>query len=281
MTNKNTSVQLTDMEPSASGLEIIDIHTHIYPDNIARKAADSVKAFYEGIGDPSMDGTEGMLLDRGRKAGIDRYVVLPVAIRPDRVKSINDYIYQRAQENSSLIPFGTVHAAMDNLTDEVDRLIHMGVKGIKMHPDSQRFSIDDPRLFPMYEALAGRLPVMLHMGDPRYDYSHPLRLRRLLDLFPNLDVIAAHLGGYSMHETAREVLYDTNCVMDISSSVVFLEPGIPEKYINLYGAERIAFGSDYPMFDPVQEVEHFLQFKLTDDQKEQIAHKTAKRILRL
>ena len=262
-------------------MKIIDIHTHIYPDSIAQKASDSVKEFYEGLGDPSMNGTESMLLQRGEKAGIDQFVVLPVAIRPDRVQSINDYIYQRAKANSSLIPFGTVHAAMDGLTDEVERLIALGVRGIKMHPDSQRFAIDDPRLFPMYEAVRGRVPVMLHMGDPRYDYSHPLRLRRLLELFPGLEVIAAHLGGYSMYETARECLQDTSCVMDISSSARFLEPGAAEKYINLYGAERIAFGSDYPMFDPLEEVNNFLRFKLTDEQKEQIAHKTAERVLKL
>lgn len=262
-------------------MKIIDIHTHIYPDNIAQKASDSVKEFYEGLGDPTMNGTESMLLQRGQQAGIDRFVILPVAIRPDRVKSINNYIYQRAQTNSSLIPFGTVHAAMDGLTDEVERLIALGVKGIKMHPDSQRFPIDDQRLFPMYEAVKGRIPVMLHMGDLRYNYSHPLRLRRLLELFPGIDVIAAHLGGYSMYETARECLQDTSCVMDISSSARFLEPGAAEKYINLYGAERIAFGSDYPMFDPLEEVNNFLQLKLTNEQKEQIAHKTAERVLKL
>lgn len=262
-------------------MKIIDIHTHIYPDQIAQKASASVKAFYDGLGDPTMIGTESMLMERGRLAGVDTFVTLPVAIRPDRVKSINDYIYQRSQANARLIPFGTVHAAMDGLTDEVERLFALGIKGIKMHPDSQQFPIDDPRLFPMYEAVKGRIPIMLHMGDPRYSYSHPMRLRRLLKLFPDLDVIAAHLGGYGMQETAREYLQDTSCVMDISSSVRFLEPGAAEKYINLYGAERIAFGSDYPMFDPLEEVNHFLQFKLTDDQKEQIAHKTAERILKL
>ena len=262
-------------------MKIIDIHAHIYPDHIAKKAAESVKEFYEGIGDHAMDGTEGMLLERGRMAGIERFVALPVAIRPDRVRNINDYIYQRAQENPALIPFGTVHAAMEDLTDETERLIGLGVKGIKMHPDSQRFGIDDPRLFPMYEAACGRVPVMLHMGDPRYDYSHPARLRRVLDLFPKLEVIAAHLGGYTMYETARELLQDTDCVMDISSSVVFLEPGMAEKYINHYGAERIAFGSDYPMFDPFREVNNFLRFNLTDAQKEQIAYKTAERVLKL
>lgn len=261
-------------------MKIIDIHTHIYPDDIAKKATESVKKFYE-IGDSATIGTESKLLERGKKAGIDQFVILPVAIRPDRVQTINNFVQARAQANDCFIPFGTVHAAMDGLTDEVDRLLSLGAKGIKLHPDSQRFAIDDPRLYPMYEAVRGRMPVLLHMGDKRYDYSHPIKLRRILDMFPGLDVIAAHFGGYSMYDTALELLQDTSCVIDISSSIMFMQPGAPEGYINRYGAERIAFGSDFPMFDPVQEVATFLQLKLTDEQKEQIAHKTAQRILRL
>lgn len=261
-------------------MKIIDIHTHIYPDDIAQKATESVKKFYE-IGKAGIIGTESNLLEYGRKAGIDQFVILPVAIRPDRVQHINDFVQRRAQANPSFIPFGTVHAAMDGLNDEVDRLLSLGAKGIKLHPDSQRFPIDDPRLYSMYEAVRGRIPVLLHMGDKRYDYSHPIRLRKILDMFPGVDVIAAHFGGYSMYDTALELLGDTSCVIDISSSMMFMEPGAPEKYINRYGAERIAFGSDFPMFDPAQEVHRFLQLKLSDEQKEQIAHKTAERILRL
>ena len=261
-------------------MKIIDIHTHIYPDEIAQKATDSVKKFY-GIGDESMNGTESLLLSRGAVAGIDQYVILPVAIRPDRVQTINNFILEKAKEKACYIPFGTVHAAMDGLTNEIERLISAGVKGIKLHPDSQGFSIDDPRLYPMYEIIRGRIPIMLHMGDKRYNYSHPIKLRKILDMFPGLDSIAAHFGGYSMYETAREMLYDTNCVMDISSSMMFMEPGVPEHYINIYGAERMAYGSDYPMFDPVQEVQHFMRLDLTDDQREQMAHKTAERILNL
>ena len=250
-------------------MKIIDIHTHIYPDDIAQKATESVKKFYE-IGKAGIIGTESNLLEYGRKAGIDQFVILPVAIRPDRV-----------QANKSFIPFGTVHAAMDGINDEVERLLASGTKGIKLHPDSQRFAIDDPRLYPMYEAIRGRIPVLLHMGDKRYNYSHPIKLRKILDLFPGLDVIAAHFGGYSMYDTALELLCDTSCVIDISSSIMFMQPGVPERYINRYGAERIAFGSDFPMFDPAQEVATFLQLNLTDEQRQQIAHKTAERILRL
>ena len=261
-------------------MKIIDIHTHIYPEDIAKKATRSVQDFYD-IHTGVMDGTTQMLLQRGERAGIDTYVVLPVAIRPNRVQHINDFIWQKAKEHSCFVPFGTVHAAMDGLTDEVDRLLNMGVKGIKMHPDSQQFPIDDMRLFPMYEAMSGRIPLMLHMGDTRYNYSHPVRLRKVMDMFPGLKVIAAHFGGYSMYETAREYLQDTDCIMDISSSMMFMEKGVAEKYINMYGAERMAYGTDYPLWDPVQEVERFLQLELKPEQMEQIAWKTAQEFLKL
>lgn len=259
-------------------MKIIDIHTHIYPDEIALKATKSVRDFYQ-IGEESMDGTEKMLMEQGRAAGISQFVILPVAIRPDRARGINDFIVQRLKQNDALIGFGTVHAAMEDMDAEVQRIMDLGLKGIKMHPDSQRFSIDDLRLFPMYEAVQGKLPVMLHMGDHRYDYSHPVKLRRILDLFPGLQVIAAHFGGYSMYETACELLRDTDCVFDVSSSLMFLPEGEAERYIGIYGAERMAFGTDYPMWDPVKETDRFFRLKLTPEQQEQIANKTAKRVL--
>lgn len=261
-------------------MKIIDIHTHIYPDEIARKATNSIMEFYS-IGEGAMDGTEAMLLQEGKAAGIEQFVILPVAIRPDRVQQINNFILERAKANDCFIPFGTVHAAMDGLAEEAQRLIEAGVKGIKLHPDSQRFAIDDPRLFALYETIRGRVPVMLHMGDKRYNYSHPVKLRKMLDLFPGLDAVAAHFGGYGMYETAREQLQDTNCIMDISSSMMFMEPGVAEKYINIYGAERMAYGTDYPLFEPAKEVKRFLQLKLTPDQMEQIAWKTAHNFLKL
>ena len=261
-------------------MKIIDIHTHIYPEQIAVKAADSIRDFYEIYGG-TMDGTAATLLDRCRGAGIGHPVILPVAVRPDRVRSINDFIRHQADEHSSFIPFGTVHAAMEDVGGETERILELGMKGIKLHPDFSRFGLDDERLFPMYETVRGKIPVILHMGDRRYDWSHPHRLRRLLELFPGLEVIAAHFGGYTMYETAYELLYDTDCVMDISSSMMFMEPGVAEKYINIYGAERMAYGTDYPLWDPVTEVEVFKKLKLTDDQFDQIAHKTAERRVKL
>lgn len=261
-------------------MEIIDIHTHVYPDAIAQKATDSIRDFY-GIGGGGMNGTVDMLLQRGAEAGITRYVILAVAIRPEHVTSINNFIAGQMEAHDCFYAFGTVHAGMDGLTDEVERIAGMSLKGIKMHPDSQVFAIDDPRLFPMYEAIQGKLPVLLHMGDSRYDYSHPARLRRVLEMFPRLEAVAAHFGGYSMYDVACQELKDTNCIMDVSSSLMFMEPGVAERYVNTYGAERLAFGSDYPLWDPVKEMERFMQLKLTESQREQILHKTAERLLNI
>lgn len=261
-------------------MKLIDIHTHIYPPSIARKAAESVRKFYE-LDTKEMDGTVETLLEHGTQAGIDRFLVLPVALNPCRTRHINEFILEQVAKQPRFLGFGTVHAGMENITEEVRFVMESGLRGLKMHPDSQVFNIDDERLFPAYEEIQGKLPVMLHMGDPRYDYSHPARLRRLLEYFPRLQVIAAHFGGYSMYETAYELLHDKDCIFDVSSSMMFMEDGIAEKFINLYGAERMAFGTDYPLWDPIPETKRFLQLKLTDEQFEQIGHKTAERILNL
>lgn len=258
-------------------MKLIDIHTHVYPDAIAAKAAQSIRNYYH-IGE-EMDGTPQMLLERGKMAGISKYLILPVAVKPEHVRSINNFIHQQMVDHDCFLAFGTVHAEMEQIEDEVARIQALGLRGIKIHPDCQHFNIDDPRMFPVYEEIQGRIPMMIHMGDEWHDYSHPSRLRHVLNLFPKLQVCAAHFGGYSMYETARQLLYDTDCIMDVSSSLMFMDRGMPEHYINLYGAERLAFGTDYPVWDPVHEVQRLMELNITDEQKEQIAWKTASRFL--
>ena len=166
-------------------MKIIDIHTHIYPDAIARKATDSIRDFYQLEGG-GMDGSVQMLRARGAEAGISTYVVLPVSNSPRRVRHINEFLLEQSKKHEDFIGFGTLHAGMEGLMEETEWILQNGLRGIKMHPDSQQFNIDDERLFPVYEHLQDRIPVMLHMGDLRYNFSHPVRLKRVLELFPRL-----------------------------------------------------------------------------------------------
>ena len=148
-------------------MRFIDIHTHVYPDAVAQKATDSIQDFYELSGG-GMNGTVSMLRDRGAEAGITEFVILPVSVTPERTRHINDFILQQTAQYEDFIGFGTVHAGMEHPGDEAQYIMDKGLRGIKMHPDFQRFDIDDPRLFAVYEAVSGRIPVMLHMGDQRY-----------------------------------------------------------------------------------------------------------------
>ena len=256
----------------------IDFHCHVYPDAIAPKAADSIRKFYR-LGDDYMDGRVQTLLDYGTKAGVEKFVILPVSLRPTNTRHINDFIIGDVAKQHRFFGYGTIHAGMQDLCEEVEYIMNHGLLGLKMHSDCQVFPIDDPRLFPVYDMVQDKLPILFHMGDQRYDYSHPARLRKVLDLFPKLRVIAAHFGGYTMYELAAEELKDKDCFFDVSSSLMFMEEGVAEKYINRHGAERFVYGSDFPMWNPVVEMERFQQLKLTDAQKEQIAHITAEQLL--
>ncbi len=259
---------------------LIDIHTHVYPPKIAHKAASSIREFYR-LDTHEMDGTVETLLQQGTQAGISRFVILPVAVKPEHTRHINDFILEQAAKEPRFIGFGTLHAAMENIEEEADYIIQQNLHGIKMHPDTQQFAIDDPRLFPAYDRIQGKIPVLFHMGDTRFDYSHPARLCHVLEEFPRLQVVAAHFGGYRMYETAMEYLRNSRCLFDVSSSLMFMPEGLAEKYINIYGAERMAFGTDYPLWNPVQETQRFLQLKLTGEQFEQIGHKTVEQLLNL
>lgn len=260
-------------------MRLIDFHTHIYPEPIAKKATQSIEAFY-GLDGGGMDGTVDTLLKRGAEAGIDHYVVLPVGLKPSHVRHINEFAVSQVSLHPEFTGFGTVHAAQESPEAEVDFIHSAGLRGVKLHPDTQLFNIDDPRLFPAYDLLRQKgMMLMLHMGDKRYDYSHPRRLRRVLDEFPGLQVMAAHFGGYSVPEEAYAQLKDTDCFMDISSSLMFMDRDTAVGYIRRYGPERLVYGTDFPLWDPVTEVKRFLSLGLTDAEVEQIGWKTAAAIL--
>ena len=259
-------------------LKIIDFHTHVYPEAIAEKATKSIRQFYE-IEGGGMLGTTEQLLERGKTAGIEKFVVLPVSVKPDYTRHINEFILSEREKHPEFIGFGTVHAEQNNIIEEGEFILNNGLKGIKMHPDTQLFPIDDERLFPLYDYIGDKLIFMFHCGDKRYDYSSPVRLRRVLDNFPKLRVVAAHFGGYSVWDTAAEHLRDTDCMLDISSSLMFMDEEMKSKYINVYGADRLLYGTDFPLWDPIEEVKRFMQLKLTDTEREKIAFRNAERIL--
>ena len=263
--------------PGGSPVEIIDFHAHIYPDKIAEKASQATGDFY-GI-TPAYSGTSKELLTSGKAAGISRFVLLPVATKPDQVSHINDFIADEVSAHNEFYGFGTLHPDCENILEETDHIISLGLKGIKLHPDTQQFNTDDKRLFEVFDYIQGKIPLLVHCGDKRFDFSHPRRLKNVIDNFPHLQVIAAHLGGWSLFDEAFELLKDENCYLDISSTMMFLPPEQAEHYIHGYGVERILFGTDFPLWRPEQEVASFRRLNLSSFEFERIAYKNALGIL--
>lgn len=261
-------------------MKIIDFHAHIYPDKIAQRATDAIGNFY----DIEMDrvGSLSNLLNCSERAGISHCVVHSVATSAQQVERINDFITQSVNAHQDrLFGFGTMHQDYENKLEEVDRCLKMGLKGIKLHPDTQMFNVDDERMLPMYDYLQDKAPVLFHCGDYRYDYSHPRRVARICKMFPHLQVIGAHFGGYSVWDEAYEYLKCTDCMLDTSSSSALMEEGMFERLIKAYGADRLLFGTDFPMWDSKEELERFMSVSLTDSEREKILWSNGAKMLKI
>ena len=256
---------------------VIDFHTHIFPEKLADRAVSTIQEFYSIP--VQLDGTAETLLETGRAGGIDRFVVFSAAAAPAQVQSINNFIAAVCGEHPALTGFGTLHPGMQNPPDEIERMIRLRLRGVKLHPDMQRFNIDDDAMMNIYAALEGRLPVMFHTGDYRYSYSHPSRLARVLDAFPNLTAVAAHFGGWSLFDIALDHLRKRRCYFDVSSSLPFLGLRRSRELIRIYGAERFLFGSDYPMWNPAACLRDFLRLDLTGAENDLILYKNALSVL--
>jgi len=255
----------------------IDIHNHVYPDSIAERAVQQVGKFYDVV--MACGGTVDELLELQEQAGLDYSLIHSVALKPEQVTTINDFLAEQCRKHASFIGFATMHQDFEDMEGEIERALAMGLIGFKLRPDSQGVNIDDDRLMRFYSLLEGRIPLMVHCGDYRFDNSHPKRTKRVLQEFPKLVVNCAHFGGWSLCDLALEYLEDEHCFMDISSASVYLGPRRTTELIRIYGAERILFGSDYPMWNPVEEIERFALNDLTSLEREQILCRSAEAYL--
>ena len=260
---------------------IIDSHAHIFPDKIATKAVRAIGEYYDI--QMSASWTVGELLDRGATIGVDRFIIHSTATTVAQVASINDYIASTAAECPSFIGFGTLHPCLGEkgLRAEFERIISLGLKGVKLHPEFQGFSIDDESMMPLYRVVEGRLPILMHMGDENKDSSHPAKLASVLGAFPRLTVIAAHLGGYQMWDEAIARLAGRNIYVDTSSALFALEPAEAVRIIRAYGTDRVLFGTDYPMWHHEEELERFMRLELTEDERDAILWRNAAKLLGL
>ena len=242
---------------------IIDCHTHIYPEKIAARAVHSIGDFYDIPMD--RDGTLDALIRSSKKAGVSKCLALAVSVDAERVEHINNFLIASVSVHSDfLYGFATLHPDMDDPGHEVERVLRAGMKGIKLHPDMQRFSLAEKRAEKLFAACEGMCPMMLHTGDSRYHNSNPSLVPPILKKFPRLQLICAHFGGYSEWDEAARCLADTNVLVDTSSSFFLLSRERGRQLIDLYGENRVMFGTDFPMWTPEPEIRTLLSLGLEE-----------------
>jgi hypothetical protein len=261
---------------------VIDTHTHVFPDSLAERAADRVVTYY-GL-EREGDGTVGALINGGELFDDICFVISSAAVNPRHVVNGNNFLLKTAKRDSRLIPLCSFHPDMNynEGIKELERVKREGAKGIKLHPDFQCFPVDRESVFPFYRACAELgLPILFHAGDENSDLSSPERLYRVINRIPELTVIAAHMCGYQAWDEAEEVLIGTPVYTDTSDALIGLSPERLYRMIKKHGADRILFGSDYPLQLTVTAYNELDALPLTEDEKDKIYCGTAEKVFEL
>ncbi|MBR5646276.1 MAG: amidohydrolase [Treponema sp.] len=258
---------------------IIDFHAHIYPEKIAEKATNAVGMFYEDA-PMAWHGKAEELIQSGNKIGVEKYIVHSVATKPEQVESINNFILSACKTYPQFVGFATMHPDYSNFEEELKRVHKAGLRGVKLHPDFQKFQCDMPQMDAVYDICASlKMPVLFHAGDCRYDFSGPKRISHVLEKHPDLIVIAAHFGGYTEWKQSFEHLVRKNVYFDTSSTLWKLPVEDADNMIKAHGADKFLFGSDFPMWDHQDEFSRFNKLNLTEEEREKILYKNAEKLL--
>ena len=211
-------------------MKIADIHAHIFPEKLAEKASHSIGSFY-GV---SIEREADMprLCAEDKLAGITRCVVSNSATNASQVQNANTFLAEAVRGHDGYLAFGTIYPGMDGFEEELDRMLELGLRGIKIHPDFQKLAIDDERGIETYKAIARRdLPVLFHMGDDRYDFSSPERLTNLLRRVPELGRVLLPLH---MLRHGENVFLDDYTVERLSA-----ELGCPVQIVGIDGGDLL------------------------------------------
>ena len=263
-------------------MEIIDAHAHIYPHKIADKATKAVGDFYN-IPMEIEAGTTDTLLLQGKKAGISKFIVHSCATKASQVRPINEFIKSEIDKHNEFIGFMTLHQDLtyEETREEVEFAINNRFKGVKLHPDFQKFYIDDEKVYKFYEIIGDKLPILFHIGDDRYDFSAPERLAFIAKKFPKVNFIAAHFGGYRCWDKINVYKGLNNVYFDTCSSLTFISPIRAKEIIDTLGVNKFFFGTDFPMWNATEELNRFNKIPLSDADRQLILSKNIRKLLKI
>ena len=273
-------VKRKNMQKEGDPMQIIDAHTHIFPTAIASKATRSIGNFYDL--EMHSEASVECLIQGEQEINAEKYLVCSSATGPHQVESINDFMIEECKKNTQFVGLGALHLDYENYEEEIDRILEGGLRGVKFHHDFQQVDIDDPKMLPIYKALAKRgLPVLFHMGDDRYDYSAPARLVNVFKQVPDFIGIAAHFGGYRRWEESLHMPKLENLYFDTSSSLPFIDRTQALCLMERFGHKQFMFGTDFPMWKPKEELKRFLSLDLDENTRDDVLYRNFKKLFQV
>jgi predicted TIM-barrel fold metal-dependent hydrolase len=242
---------------SALGLPgVIDVHTHFMPKSVM----DKVWQYFDSAGPlvgrewPIKYRTaESQRVEMLRQFGVRGFTALVYPHKPQMAAWLNQWAVQFARATPDCLATATFYPE-PNAGDYVEAAISDGAQVFKAHVQVGRYQPNDPFLDPVWGAIEdARIPVVIHCGSGPApgEYTGPEPIRRLLQRYPRLRLIVAHLGMpeyvdfMDICEASADVRLDTT--MAFTPFVDELMP-FPSSQLNRLRnlGDRILFGSDFP-----------------------------------
>jgi predicted TIM-barrel fold metal-dependent hydrolase len=230
---------------------------------------DEVKNTYE-------DPTGEKLLKRMDAVGIDITVFCVVdnsslrGFTYEVIRDLNQKVGAIAKQfPDRFVAFAGVDPRRPEACDLLRRCLEVfGMKGLKFHPDNGYYP-NNPEAYRLLEILQEAGGVLLTHTGPvvppdKGKYSHPLLLDDLAGDFPDLKVIAAHMGHYWWREWAGLAYYQPNLFGDLAEWQILAKRNFRlfceelRAILDICGAEKVLFGTDGPIFEPLVPVKEWI-----------------------
>ena len=264
--------------------EIIDVHTHIWPDKIALRAADNIVNYYSLA--RQGDGSKNGIIEGAKDFSNIRFVISSATLKPDteHAQVGNNFIIETSKSDPRFIPLCSFHPEMgfDAAVSELERAKASGAKGVKIHSDFQKFFVDSENAMEIYKECARmELPILFHTGDKNTDFSTPKRILNILEKLPQLTIIAAHMCGYSVWDEAEKYLIGTPVYTDTSEALLGMDEKGLYRLIEKHGVEKVMFGSDYPLWNTSFSYNQIESIGLNETEKSMIYSENAKKVFNI
>lgn len=268
---------------------IIDFHTHIFPEKIAKATIDNLEK--RSNGHAYTDGTDISLLKNMENGGVDIAISLPVLTKPTQFDSVTKYAIsineKYADKGRRIISFGGMHPECEDVAGKMRYLKENGFLGVKIHPDYQGAFINhEGYISILNNAKELDMIVVTHSGVDDGYLGEPIRCPANLcaEVIKKTGHKKFVLGHYGAHKQWQETL-DLLCDLDVYFDTAFTVPKIGEelfkKILFRHGEDKILFATDCPWHDMKQDIEVIKSYNLGKDIEDKIFYKNALKLLKL